>query len=145
MKVDSVGFEHASEIAKTKAMMHDETGKLGKGVLPEENSSEVILDIIDVIESPSQEEMESQLFVADIKDEMMAIENNEILSEDEKMSVEELVASAVDNISILANNNVNKYTLAIETIQMSMKDNPNNANDIKQNIIDVLNESIASL
>lgn len=158
MKIGSNGYENASEVAKNKAMMHDESGKIGKG---EFLNKEQDLDIKEkteldsnvqsvetpaaVIDSSSKEEQDMALFKADVTDEIIAMENNFKLSEEEKLPSDEVASAATQNIQDVAKDDINKLNLAIEVLQKSMEGNPEDANKAKQQVIDLLKEKISSL
>lgn len=133
MKLDSIGIDYSSDIINSKTLIHNEITDTNSSTTKESQSS-------DIIDSLSKEEMEKQLLIADIKDEMIAIETNQKLPEDQKISTEQLLSLATENIIETSNYNPNKLQTAIDTIFASMEGNPANANEIKQGVITLLKQ-----
>jgi len=154
LKIGSTGYEHANEIAKANATMHEESGKIGKGetlnseLSPQEekkfeNSQEISSAAI--IDSSSEIEQEMALFKADIDDEISAIVNTFGLLERESLAIEDIVSAATQNITEEAQDSLEKLNVAIGIIQNSMEGNPQDANEVKQQVIELLNNRISFL
>lgn len=101
-------------------------------------NSEVINS--DIIEPLSKEQMDKKLLIADIQDEMTAIEHNQKLPDEQRISTELLISLATENIIETSNSDQERLKIAIDTIFDSMEANPANANEIKQGVIALLKE-----
>lgn len=105
----------------------------------DKNTDDAIL-----FDSLPKDELELLSFKADIIDEIKAVEYNEI-QEMGKLAKEDIIAAAVENISDIANSDISKFNIAKSFIENSMENNPNNANETKLGIIELINQKIENL
>lgn len=135
MKLDSISIDYSNDIINSKNIIQKEINHNG-------NSKEDESINRDIFDSLSKEQMKKQLFVADIKDAMIAIEINQKLPEDQRLSSDKILSLATENIIETSNYNPNSLQIAIDTIFNSMEGNPANANEIKHEVINLLKEEL---
>lgn len=136
MTIDNISQKNYSENEISNKIF--ETPIVQKSIDEEQKEDAILFD------SMPEEQLELLSFQADIVDEIKAIEYNEI-QESGKLASEDIIAAAVENISDLADSNVDKFNIAIDFIQNSMQDNPNNANEVKQGIVSLIKDKIENL
>ncbi len=136
MTIDNISQKIYSENEISNKIF--ETPTVEKTIDTEHNEDAILFD------SMPEEQLELLSFQADIVDEIKAIEYNEI-QESGKLASEDIIAAAVENISDLSNGDADKFNIAINFIENSMQDNPNNANEVKQGIISLIKNKIEYL
>ncbi len=136
MTIDNISQKTYSENEISKKIF--ETPTVQKTIDTEQDGDSILFD------SMPEDQLELLSFQADIVDEIKAIEYNEI-QESGKLASEDIIAAAVENISDLANADADKFNIAINFIENSMQDNPNNANEVKQGIVSLIKDKIEYL
>ncbi len=136
MTIDNISQKTYSENEISKKIF--ETPTVQKTIDTEQDGDSILFD------SMPEDQLELLSFQADIVDEIKAIEYNEI-QESGKLASEDIIAAAVENISDLANGDADKFNIAINFIENSMQDNPNNANEVKQGIVSLIKDKIEYL
>jgi len=136
MTIDNISQKTYSENEISNKIF--ETPSVQQTIDTEQNEDAILFD------SMPEKQLELLSFQADIVDEIKAIEYNEI-QESGKLASEDIISAAAENISDLANGNVDKFNIAISFIENSMQDNPNNANEVKQGIVSLIKDKIEYL
>lgn len=146
MQVGSNGYNHSSEVAKTKAMMHQEGEKVGKGY------TEQTAETVPLTEEPAavietSPEYEANIMEAEV--EQMIADEVEVLDDEQNPPSEETASKVSSDVAqkIIesSSNDISLLQKAMETISGNMKETSGNSYEAKNNILELLQNKIDQL